>query len=179
MAQPSQPFLIEPEPLEPGDGAGKADSAPNQGNGRPKGARNRRHRELEQYARSRSMKLLETIVTAAEKGDMIAAKIIMDRVWPKPRTAPITLDLPKTETPADVRAAMLDIIQRVADGEITTDDGASIVAMVKDILDAHSIKTLSPDSDNESLSGDPRKVFSDRLAKIIEARSTPADEPAV
>lgn len=176
MAQPSQPFLIDPEPLEPGDDA-KQDGPI--GNGRPKGARNRRHRELEQYARSRSLKLLETIVAAAEKGDMMAAKIIMDRVWPKPRTAPITLDMPKAETPADVRAAMLEIIQRVAAGEITTDDGASLVAMMKDILDAHSIKTLSPDSDNESLSGDAKKVFSERLAKIIEARAVPVDEPAV
>jgi hypothetical protein len=159
-----QGTLIEGcEPAEP-------NQAPNNGNGRPKGARNRKHRELELYARSRSMRLLEKIITAAEAGDMMAAKIIMDRVWPKPRTAPIACELPKTETPADVRAAMLDVIQRVSRGEITSEDGAALVAMMRDVLDAHSIKTLSPESDNDALTGDVRAIFQEKITKIIEAR---------
>lgn len=152
---------------------------PNNGNGRPKLARNRKHRELENYARSRSMVLLEKICTAAEGGDMIAAKIIMDRVWPRPRTAPITCELPATETPADVRAAMLEVIQRVARGAISSDDGAALVSMMRNVLDAHSIKTLSsPESDTESIAGDIRTVFSEKLGRVIEARAERMDDAA-
>jgi len=173
----TQPFLIDG--LEPDEAPDQAPAGNSPiGNGRPKSARNRKHRALEAAARSRALPMLLKIIEAAEAGDMQAAKIVMDRIWPRPRTAPVTLDLPKTETPADVRAAMLDMIQRVAAGEVTTDDGAAIVAMMRDILDAHSIKTLSPESDQESLSGDAKTVFTARLQKIIEARATPVEDTA-
>jgi hypothetical protein len=145
-------------------------------NGRPKGARNRKHRALEAAARSRALPLLSKVITAAENGDMQAAKIIFDRIWPKPRTAPIQCDLPKTETPADVRTAMLDVLQRVSRGEITSDDGAALVAMMRDILDAHSIKTLSTDADDTANIGDVRELFATRLGRIIEARALPIDD---
>src|SRR5262245_53633298 len=115
------------------------------------------------------------IIQAAENGDMAAAKIILDRIWPKPRTAPMTCELPPTSTPAEVRAAMLEVIQRVSRGEITSDDGAAMVSMMRDILDAHSIKTLSPESDNQSLAGDVKQLFQERLTRIIEARAEPVE----
>lgn len=149
---------------------------PNAGNGRPKGARNRKHRALEQAARSRALPLLAKVITAAENGDMTAAKIIFDRIWPKPRTAPIQCELPKTETPADVRAAMLEVIQRVSRGELTADDGAALVAMMRDVLDAHSVKVLAADNDDTANIGDVRELFAKRLGRIIETRALPADD---
>lgn len=149
---------------------------PNAGNGRPKGARNRKHRALEAAARSRALPLLAKVITAAENGDMQAAKIIFDRIWPKPRTAPIQCELPKTETPADVRLAMMEVIQRVSRGELTADDGAALVSMMRDILDAHSVKTLSADTDDTASTGDVRELFAARLGRIIEARAVPVDD---
>lgn len=124
------------------------------------------------------MELLAKICDAAEKGDMMAAKIIMDRVWPRPRTAPMSCELPKTETPADVRAAMLDVLQRVSRGEITSDDGAALVSMMRDVLDAHSIRTLAGDTDEHAIAGDVRELFAKRLGRIIEARALPCDDDA-
>ena len=164
--------------FEPASESTAAPDAPNNGNGRPKFARNKKHRELEQFARSRSMQLLAKICDAAEKGDMIAAKIIMDRVWPRPRTAPIACELPPTETPADVRAAMLEVLQRVSRGEISSDDGAALVTMMRAILDAHSVKTPSPESDTEAIAGDVRDVFNEKLGRIIEARAVPVTDAA-
>ena len=173
----SQPFLTDDFDDQAPDQApaGKPEPVSPLG-GRPKNARNRKHQALEAAARSRALPLLLKVIAAAEAGDMQAAKIVFDRIWPKPRTAPIQLEMAKTETPADVRAAMLDIISRVAAGEITTDDGAAIVSMMKNILDAHSIKTLSPDTDNESISGDAKTVFTARLQKIIGARAVPVED---
>ncbi len=166
-----QGSLIEDfEPIAP------AAPPPNEGKGRPKGARNRKHRALEHAARSHALPLLEKVITAAENGDMMAAKIVFDRIWPKPRTAPMTCELPKTETPADVRAAMLEVIQQVSRGEITAEDGAALVSMMRNILDAHSIKTLSPHSDNDALAGDVRQLFAEKLGRIIEARATVVDD---
>lgn len=154
-------------------------AAPNNGNGRPKLARNHKHRELEKAARSRALPLLLKVISAAENGDMMAAKIVLDRVWPKPRTAPMACELPKTETPADVRAAMLEVIQRVTHGEITSDDGAALVSMMRNVLDAHSIKTLSsPESDTEAIAGDVRTIFSEKLGRVIEARAVRMDAAA-
>lgn len=172
-------FPVEQATLIDGFEESESNQAPpNSGNGRPKGARNRKHRALEQAARSRALPLLAKVIAAAENGDMMAAKIIFDRIWPKPRTAPIECELPKTETPADVRAAMLEVIQRVSRGEISADDGASLVAMMRDVLDAHSIKTLAPENDNDALTGDIRQVFAEKLGRIIEARAVPIDDAA-
>jgi hypothetical protein len=147
-----------------------ASEAPNDGNGRPRGARNRKHRALERVARSEAIPLLQTVINAAKNGDMMAAKIILDRVWPKPRTAPITLDLPATSTPADIRSAMHELLARVAQGELTTDDGAALIGMMKDMLAAHVIDARILPETAAVQTVDVRQTFADRLARVIEAR---------
>ncbi len=152
-------------------------TAPNNGKGRPKGARNRRHRALERVAQSEAIPLLQTVINAAKSGDMMAAKIILDRVWPRPRSAPINVDMPPTETPSDIRAAMHDLLSRVARGELTTEDGQALIAMMTDMLRAHSFEQNLPDA-NAGVTIDVRGTFAERLARVIEARQKSLEPPA-
>lgn len=141
---------------------------PNDGNGRPKGARARKHKLLEAIARNNSVALLETVIAAAMNGDMIAAKIVFDRIWPKPRTAPVAIpDMPATNSPADIRKAMHDMLARVTSGEITSDDGAAVVAMMRDILQAHSIQATG-DTAIEGAAGDAREALFEKMRKAAE-----------
>lgn len=148
--------------------------APNGGNGRPKGAKNLKHRALERAARSESLPIVQKLCQMARDGDVLAARVILDRVWPRPRTAPFSVELPPTRTPAEVRAAMHLLLDRVASGEIAPDDGQALVAMMRDTLQAHNIQTMSPVTVNiDARSADARQLLAERLAKVVEQRRAP------
>ena len=149
-------------------------------NGRPKGARARKNAILDRLLETNKVAVMERVIAEACAGDMVAAKLILDRVMPRPRTAPVVVDLPDAQTPGELRAAMHEVFQRVAAGEITTDDGAALLAMMRDIIQAHSIQT----ADGARLPGliaaaDPRAALLARLTKVIERRRSAAagDEP--
>ena len=156
--------------------AREAAARPNNGHGRPRGARNRRNRELHALAKEYSLPVLQRVYAAALAGDMLAAKIILDRVWPRPRSAPLSIELPPARSPADVRAAMYDLLHRTAAGEIGAEEAGALVGMCKDILIAERIETTEQAAAPSNL--DPRAILTDRLARLIEARRPADPEPA-
>jgi len=141
-------------------------------NGRPKGARNLRHYYLEKLAKENSIALVRSVMAAAIAGDMTAAKIILDRVWPRPRTAPIAVDLPVTETPADIRDAMTKLLTQTFHGEISTDDAAAVMSMLKVQLEANSIRTVEGTAEPAQAS-DAREALFLKLKTAIERRQEP------
>lgn len=169
---------MEQQPLIP-EAIGERPDAPNGGNGRPKGATNLKHRTLERAARSEALPIILKLCQLAKEGDVLAARVILDRVWPKPRGSPINVDLPPLRTPAEVRAAMHLLLDRVAAGEIAPDDAAALTSMMRDTLQAHNIQTLSPVTVNiDARSADARQVLAERLSKAIEQRRPEPDAAA-
>ena len=73
---------------------------PNGGNGRPPGATNLRRRALERAAQSEALPIILKLIELAKQGDTLAARIILDRIWPRPKAAPIQIDLPAASSPA-------------------------------------------------------------------------------
>jgi hypothetical protein len=165
-----------PEVLAPVREAAK----PNDGNGRPRGSRNHKHKILQRIAQAHAVPLIESVIAAAEAGDMLAAKIVLDRIWPRPRTAPITIDLPETATPAELKTAMHQVLGRIASGELTTDDGAALVATMKDIITAYALDARAPAASAPGLlvaGEDAREVLAAKVARLLAARDQ-APEPA-
>jgi hypothetical protein len=158
-----------PEVLPPRDDDDRR--APNGGNGRPRGARNHKHKILERIARQEAVPLLRSVIKSAMDGDMIAAKIIFDRIWPRPKSSPLQLQLPETKTPAELRAAMHDLLGRVASGAVSTEDGQAVVAIMKDILQAHTMQAVMSGGVVQAEATSARDEFAKRLARVIEARA--------
>jgi hypothetical protein len=146
------------------------DEAPNGGNGRPRGARNLKHRTLERAARSHSLPIVMKMIEQALEGDTIAAKIILDRTWPRPRMMPLELRLPETKTPAELRAAMHDLLAKIASGTIAPDQGAAFMSVMRDVLESHRIQTFDPSTAVAVETTNARNLLADKLAKAIEAR---------
>lgn len=140
--------------------------------GRKKGSRNLRHHYLEKIAKENAVGLVRSVIAAAMAGDMIAAKIIIDRLWPRPRTAPIAVDLPSVGTPAEIREAMAAALKQTFDGQISTDDGQAIMAMLKAKLDAHSIRTVEGTAEPVAQSSDARETLFLKLKTAIERRQS-------
>jgi len=139
--------------------------------GRPKGSRNLKTRAFERVAQSEMVPIIQKLCQLAKEGDVLAAKVIVDRLWPRPRTAPLAVDLAPTRTPAELRAAMHDLLSRVASGEIPADDGAHLIAIMRDVLDSHRVQTFdgAPVADGGA-PVDMREELGRRLARAIEER---------
>ena len=84
---------------------------------KPKGARHKTTLLAERLMQDDVEKIVNAVLTAARNGDMMAAKIILDRVAPVRSSH--SFDLPKIECPDDEVAARAAVLEAVADGALT------------------------------------------------------------
>ena len=70
------------------------------------------------------------LVTKAKKGDVTAARIIMDRILPAKRDRPVSFPLIRLETPNDCMRAVAAIAAAVGTGELTPSEAVNISNLV-------------------------------------------------
>jgi hypothetical protein len=75
--------------------------------------------------------IVAAVVTAARNGDMAAAKIILDRIAPVPRSRPF--NLPRVECTDDVIPANAAILEATANGDLAPVDALEVSRLVGDI----------------------------------------------
>ena len=109
-------------PFEPGNPGGP---------GRPVGSRNKATLALDQIADDAGKAILEKMVEAAKDGDLRAADLVLSRIWPARKGRPISLELPKIETAADLVAGLGRVADAVAAGDITPDEGQAVSAVLE------------------------------------------------
>lgn len=73
------------------------------------------------------------MVEKAKDGDAVAARTILERVWPARKGARLTFTLPEVKSAEDLPDAVAAITRQVAEGEISPDEGATVVTL----LEAH------------------------------------------
>jgi hypothetical protein len=98
--------------------------------GRPKGVRNMASLMAEQLFGNDIQIICNSVIEQAKAGNMQAAKIILDRILPSKKDAPISLELPKIETHNDILKAIGCITQAVANGSITPLEGEAVARIV-------------------------------------------------
>jgi hypothetical protein len=81
-----------------------------------------------------------SVVHAAKAGDMTAARLIIERILPAPRTRRIALDLPPVKTASDIHDAKGRVIAAMSAGDISADEAMALSS----VLDGHrkSIETV-------------------------------------
>ncbi|WP_234732095.1 DUF5681 domain-containing protein [Acidocella facilis] len=99
--------------------------------GKPRGARHKAVQAMDLLGRNEGEEILLSVIQAAKKGDMRAAEIILRRIWPETKGRPVQIDLPAIADAGGVLEAMAAITQAAATGEITTDEAASLAALVE------------------------------------------------
>lgn len=98
------------------------------GPGRPRGEPAKLARATREKWSGRFDQLAENIMDQALKGDLEAARIVMERMWPRPKDAPVCLaDMPTSGSIADMTKG---IIQAVAQGELTPSEGQALAQIV-------------------------------------------------
>jgi hypothetical protein len=126
-------------------------------------------KRLNRMAKAHAVEILESVLVAARAGDMTAAKLILDRIWPLPKSGPVQLALRPTRNVADVREAMHDLLGKMASGDVTPEDGRVFISVMRDIVMVHSAETL-PFTGPPLEINNARQSLNDRIQKAIAAR---------
>ena len=118
---------------EPRNSAGKSRGRPFQpGNsGKPKGARHRVTRMAELLMEGAAEAVVHAVLAAARDGDMVAARLVLERIAPVRRGRPVSLPLPVVNSAGDVLAALGVTIQAMGDGDITPDEAATVAGVLE------------------------------------------------
>src|SRR3954452_12395310 len=75
--------------------------------------------------------VFQAILTAAtQDGDMAAAKLLIDRVIPSRRGAPVSFHIRPLQTPQDCALAYADLLDDVGSGRLTPEEAQTISAIV-------------------------------------------------
>ena len=96
------------------------------GRGRPKGSRNAVQRVLDQIGLDNVEGVYQVVLGLALKGNLDAAKFLIDKVIPDAKGQRVNLTIPDMDTIEDVGKAQDVIFQGVAGGDISTDDGTKL-----------------------------------------------------
>jgi hypothetical protein len=100
--------------------------------GRPVGSPNCSHAMLRELLAENAEAVLMTVIEAAKERDMVAAKLIVDRVLPKRLCRPLDgLVLPPINSVADACKAMEAITNAVLAGVLSAEEGANLSAIVE------------------------------------------------
>jgi hypothetical protein len=92
--------------------------------GKPRGARHKTTLMAERLMQDDAEKIVNAVIAAARNGDMMAAKIILDRIAPVRRSS--SFDLPRIEGWADVGAARAALLDAVAAGDLTAAEAVDL-----------------------------------------------------
>src|SRR4051794_6542659 len=75
--------------------------------------------------------VFQAVLTAAtQDGDMAAAKLLIDRVIPSRRGAPVSFHIRPLKTPEDCALAYADLLDDVGPGRLTPEEAQTISAIV-------------------------------------------------
>lgn len=98
--------------------------------GKPKGARHKSTLLAEQLFSNEIQEICKTVIEEAKSGDMQAAKIILDRLFPPRKDRYIDIELPKIETYKDMNRAMSCIVNAVGSGQISPSEGEALARII-------------------------------------------------
>lgn len=125
----------------PRKNAGKTRGRPFQpGNpGRPAGSRHATTILAERLMSDDVESVVAAVLMAAKSGDMVAARIVMDRLAPVRKGAPVPFGLPPIATAEDVDHALSAVTVAMAAGDISPDEASTVAGVIE--LRRRSIET--------------------------------------
>jgi len=99
--------------------------------GRPRGSRNRRTIAAEKLFDENAERLTQLAIKLADEGDVTALRLCMDRICPRAKHSPVAFQLPPMASAGDAITALANIVQGVADGDLTAIEAAELSMMVR------------------------------------------------
>ena len=108
--------------------------------GKPQGMRNKATMMVLSLMEEGAEEITKAVIDAAKGGDLMAARLVIERLAPPLRERPINIDLPDTRTAEGCVEAQGSILQAVGMGELLPNEGATLAGIVENRR--RSIETL-------------------------------------
>src|SRR5690348_11015791 len=99
--------------------------------GKRPGSRNRASVVLDKMLADDGADVVQAVLAAAKRGDMQAARLVLDRIVPVRKGRSIQLDLPTIESATDVLKALSSTVSAMAVGDITPDEAAVVAGVLE------------------------------------------------
>jgi hypothetical protein len=100
--------------------------------GKKPGTRHRATQLTEKLMADDAEAVVTAVVAAAKGGDMTAARLVLDRIAPPRREAPVSLDLPRLETRADAARVLSFLLAEAGRGEVTPGEAEKLGRLVSE-----------------------------------------------
>jgi hypothetical protein len=101
------------------------------GNGRPAGSRNRASLAMEALLDGQAEALTAKAIELALEGDATALRLCLERLCPPRKSRPVQIELPEATDAAGVAGAQAAVVQAVAAGELTPDEGTTLGGLLE------------------------------------------------
>ena len=99
--------------------------------GKPAGTRNKATVMVQTIMERGAKEITEAVVGLAKKGDLSAARLVLERLVPPVKERPIFLALPDTSTTDGIADAQQAILQAVAAGDLLPGEAATMAGIVE------------------------------------------------
>jgi hypothetical protein len=103
--------------------------------GRPRGSRNKVTVLVEQLLENQAEELVQKAIASALEGDPHTLRLFIDRLVPRCKEPAIQFELGPTKTLDQVKAAMSNLLEAIASGQVRPDQGLQIMTMLHFKLD--------------------------------------------
>ena len=98
--------------------------------GRPTGSRNATTLAVEALLEGQAEAITQRAVNAALDGDMVAVKLIMDRIAPARKSRPIQINLPGIGDAQGIAQAQTTVLAATACGDLTIEEAAGLSSLL-------------------------------------------------
>ena len=99
--------------------------------GKPKGTLHKATRAALELLGGDLEAITQECIKQAKEGNLVAVKLVLDKLIPSAKELPLSLSLPKVEGAADLPAALSVVMAAVAQGDITPGEGQALTAMLE------------------------------------------------
>ena len=99
--------------------------------GKPKGARNRATLLALAAMEGELDAIVRSVIDAAKRGDMTAARLVVDKLVPAAKDRPITIDLPQVVDIPTCLQAQATVVDAVASGDVLAGEGQMLSALIE------------------------------------------------
>ena len=110
--------------------------------GKPAGTRNKATAMVQALLDGEAESITKAIISAAQNGDMTAARLVLERLSPPVRERAISIDLPETSSASGISAAQQAIVKAVGAGELLPSEANTLAGIVESRRKAHETEVL-------------------------------------
>ena len=97
---------------------------------------NDHHQKMaKQLLHENAAEIIARVITAAQSGDMQAAKLVLDKIIPTKRDATVSINLPPIASAVDAAAAVAAVLASISDGSLTLSEADAMAKLIKNYIE--------------------------------------------